>query len=280
MVEAYRPETLNDALDILSKESCTILAGGTDLMVQRSRGSSVLPSFEKPVLFISHLKELKRLYKEKDGIHIGAGAILSDIMKSDIVPDILREMIGKMASPPTRNMASIGGNICNASPAGDTLPYLYAMDADVVLKRLKGERKISISDFINGPKKTVLENNEIMTEIIIPEKEFQINSYTRLGQRKGMSLTKVSFLGMADIENNKIIDIRIALGSVAPKIVRSNEIEHDIIGKNISDINAQCEDITARYMPLITPIDDARSSAAYRKKVCMRLINNFLENLK
>jgi CO/xanthine dehydrogenase FAD-binding subunit len=177
-------------------------------------------------------------------------------------------------------MASIGGNICNASPAGDTLPYLYAMDADVVLKRLKGERKISISDFINGPKKTVLENNEIMTEIIIPEKEFQINSYTRLGQRKGMSLTKVSFLGMADIENNKIIDIRIALGSVAPKIVRSNEIEHDIIGKNISDINAQCEDITARYMPLITPIDDARSSAAYRKKVCIRLINNFLENLK
>jgi CO/xanthine dehydrogenase FAD-binding subunit len=280
MVEAYRPETLNDALDILSKESCTILAGGTDLMVQRSRGSSVLPSFEKPVIFISHLKELKRLYKEKDGIHIGAGAILSDIMKNDIVPDILREMIGKMASPPTRNMASIGGNICNASPAGDTLPYLYAMDADVVLKRLKGERKISISDFINGPKKTVLENNEIMTEIIIPEKEFQINSYTRLGQRKGMSLTKVSFLGMADIENNKIIDIRIALGSVAPKIVRSNEIEHDIIGKNISDINAQCEDITARYMPLITPIDDARSSAAYRKKVCIRLINNFLENLK
>jgi CO/xanthine dehydrogenase FAD-binding subunit len=280
MVEAYRPETLNDALDILSKESCTILAGGTDLMVQRSRGSSVLPSFEKPVIFISHLKELQRLSKEDDGIHIGAGAILSDIMRSDIVPEVFKEMIGKMASPPTRNMASIGGNICNASPAGDTLPYLYAMNADVVLKRLKGERKISISDFISGPKKTVLESNEIMTEIIIPEKEFQINSYTRLGQRKGMSLTKVSFLGMADIENNKIIDIRIALGSVAPKIVRSKDIEQDIIGKNINDINSKCKDMAARYMPLITPIDDARSSAAYRKKVCMRLINNFLENLK
>jgi CO/xanthine dehydrogenase FAD-binding subunit len=280
MVEAYRPETLNDALDILSKESCTILAGGTDLMVQRSRGSSVLPSFEKPVIFISHLKELQWLSKEDDGIHIGAGAILSDIMRSDIVPEVFKEMIGKMASPPTRNMASIGGNICNASPAGDTLPYLYAMNADVVLKRLKGERKISISDFISGPKKTVLESNEIMTEIIIPEKEFQINSYTRLGQRKGMSLTKVSFLGMADIENNKIIDIRIALGSVAPKIVRSKDIEQDIIGKNINDINSKCKDMAARYMPLITPIDDARSSAAYRKKVCMRLINNFLENLK
>jgi CO/xanthine dehydrogenase FAD-binding subunit len=280
MVEAYRPETLNDALDILSKESCTILAGGTDLMVQRSRGSSVLPSFEKPVIFISHLKELQWLSKEDDGIHIGAGAILSDIMRSDIVPEVFKEMIGKMASPPTRNMASIGGNICNASPAGDTLPYLYAMDADIVLKSLKGERKISISDFISGPKKTVLESNEIMTEIIIPEKEFQINSYTRLGQRKGMSLTKVSFLGMADIENNKIIDIRIALGSVAPKIVRSKDIEQDIIGKNINDINSKCKDMAARYMPLITPIDDARSSAAYRKKVCMRLINNFLENLK
>jgi CO/xanthine dehydrogenase FAD-binding subunit len=280
MVEAYRPETLNDALDILSKESCTILAGGTDLMVQRSRGSSVLPSFEKPVIFISHLKELQWLSKEDDGIHIGAGAILSDIMRSDIVPEVFKEMIGKMASPPTRNMASIGGNICNASPAGDTLPYLYAMNADVVLKRLKGERKISISDFISGPKKTVLESNEIMTEIIIPEKEFQINSYTRLGQRKGMSLTKVSFLGMADIENNKIIDIRIALGSVAPKIVRSKDIEQDIIGKNINDINSKCKDMAARYMHLITPIDDARSSAAYRKKVCMRLIKHFLEKLK
>lgn len=108
-------------------------------MVQRARGSAVLPGFDLPLLFIAHLEELQKIYQDEEGIHIGAAAILTDMMEHELIPDILKEMIGQMASPPTRNMATIAGNICNASPAGDTLPYLYAVNAKVRLQRAEYE---------------------------------------------------------------------------------------------------------------------------------------------
>ena len=180
-----------------------------------------------------------------------------------------------MASPPSRNLASIGGNICNASPAGDTLPYLYAMDAQVVLQSTDGERIIPIAGFITGPKQTDLKNSELLTKIIIPQTEFDINMYRKIGQRKGMSLTKAAFLGMANVADGKIQDIRIAFGSVAPTVVRSGEIEQSIVGKSTKDIVKNISEISRQYAALIRPIDDARSSAAYRKKVSLRLLEEF-----
>ncbi len=279
MVDGIRPENLQQALEILFKQEITIMAGGTDLMVQRARGFALAPKFEKPLLFIAHLAELKKIYVENDEIHIGACAILTDIIESEIAPTVFKKMIGQMASPPTRNMATIAGNICNASPAGDTLPYLYALDAKVKLQSMNSTRILPIIDFIVSPKKTCLNSNEILTDIIIPAKEFSNNYYRKLGQRKGMSLTKVSLLGMADISDNKILDIRITLGSVAAGIVRSKEIEKNMIDKNVNEIKEMPELVLKQYDTLICPIDDARSTAIYRKKASLRLIKHFLENL-
>lgn len=256
------------------------MAGGTDLMVQRARGFAIAPEFEKPLLFIEHLSELKKIYIENDEINIGACAILTDIMKSEIIPPVLKKIIGQMASPPTRNMASFAGNICNASPAGDTLPYLYAVDAKITLESSNEKRTILVSEFIKGPKKTVLKANELVTNIIIPHKTYSHNVYRRLGQRKGMSLTKASLLGMADIENGKIIDIRIALGAVSAIIARCKEIEESLKNKSIKDVKDDVTSILAKYDHLIKPIDDARSTALYRKKVSLNMIKQFLENLK
>ena len=279
MVGEYRPGNLIEALYILSEKECTILAGGTDLMVQRARGFAIKPGFDLPILFIEHLPELKQIYRDNNEIHIGACAILSDMMLNEIIPEPLKEMIGRMASPPTRNMATIGGNLCNASPAADTLPYLYAVNAKVILQNFNNTRTVTIQKFITGPKTTLLQKNEILTEIIIPDKKFDINIYRRLGQRKGMSLTKVSFLGLADISENRIHDIRIALGSVAPTIVRSFEIERKMINKNLDEIKQISYEISDQYDKLIKPIDDARSTAKYRKEVSLNLIKHFLENL-
>lgn len=280
MVDGIRSQTLREALELLSKQEYTVMAGGTDLMVQKARGFALAPEFKKTLLFIEHLSELKKIYVEDDEIHIGACAILSDIINSKIVPKVFRDMIEKMASPPTRNMASIAGNICNASPAGDTLPYLYAVDAKLVLESSKKSRIVSIDDFIVGLKKTCLKADELVTDIIIPNKHYDFNYYRKLGQRKGMSLTKASMLGMADIQDGKIKDIRIALGSVSMKIVHSIEIEESLKDKSIIELQENVEQVLEKYDPLITPIDDARSTALYRKKASLRMIEDFIKNIE
>ncbi|MFP4548971.1 MAG: FAD binding domain-containing protein [Fidelibacterota bacterium] len=278
MVEAYRPETLSEALEILAEKSCTIMAGGTDLMVQKARGFALQPIYDLPLLFINHLDELQNITIENNEIHIGAGAVLTDIINSYLIPDTFKEVIGQMASPPTRNLATIGGNIVNASPAGDTLPYLYAVNATVELQSAGNNRILSINEFITAPKTTILQKNELLTNIIIPNREFDFNIYRKLGQRKGMSLTKAAFHGLANIADDNITDIRMALGSVAPRIVRSVEFEKMIIGKSINDIPAMIPLILEKYAELIKPIDDARSTAKYRKDVSLRMIDSFLRN--
>ncbi len=279
MVDGFRPATLQEALDIRSKHDCLPIAGSTDLMVQKARGFALKPDFGKPLLFIGHLPELHKISIEKDQIHIGAGVLLTDLLNSDIIPAIFKEAVCLMASPPSRNLASIGGNICNASPAGDTLPYLYAVDAQLVLKSARGERTVSVDRFITGPKQTDLAKNELLTDIIIPNKQFDVNYYRKVGQRKGMSLTKAAFQGMADIDNGMVADIRITFGSVAPTIVRSRDIEKSLIGIFAADIEDKVSEILERYTPLVRPIDDARSSAVYRKKVSLRLLEDFLRKI-
>ena len=280
MVDGIRPENLHEALDVLSKQACTVMAGGTDLMVQRARGFALAPDFNQTLLFIDHLNELQKIYIDKDEIHIGACAILTDIVENELVPKVFREMVEKMASPPTRNMATLAGNIVNASPAGDTLPYLYAVGAKIVLQNIKDSRTVSIDKFIVGLKKTCLQADELVTDIIIPNKVYEYNYYRKLGQRKGMSLTKASMLGLADVKDGKVVDIRMAFGSVSAQIVHSTDIEKKLINRTVKDLNDNVSKILADYDILIKPIDDARSTAHYRKIVSLRMIKDFIISLK
>lgn len=122
--------------------------------------------------------------------------------------------------------------------------------------------------------------DELLTDIIIPAETYEINVYKKLGQRKGMSLTKASFLGMANLDGDIIKDLRIALGSVAPFIVRSEEVEKGMVSKNVEELKENMNEIIEQYSKLTTPIDDARSSAVYRKKVSLKLIEKFIKELK
>jgi CO/xanthine dehydrogenase FAD-binding subunit len=279
MVKGLRPADLQEALEFRAQHLSIPIAGGTDLMVQRARGFGLKPDFNKPLLFISHLRELRQVSIRDGNIHIGASIFLSELLKNSKIPESLTMAVRQMASPSSRNLATIGGNICNASPAGDTLPYLYAVDAIMVLKSNQAERKIPVEEFITGPGKTTLKSDELLIEIIIPDKVFSANYYKKVGTRKGMSLSKASFTGLADLENEIINDIRIAFGSVAPTIVRSREIEASIIGQSVLEIKNAVPEILKKYAPLIQPIDDARSSATYRKQVSLRLFEDFLRNL-
>ena len=277
MVRVFMPQSLKEALRIRKEEKAIPFAGGTDLMVKRGRLRGLAPYFEKPVLFLHRVKELMGVKFEEGRVRIGALSTLSEILENRDIPLILKYAIAEIASPAIRNLATIGGNICNASPAGDTLPPLYVMNARVVLSSFTSEREIKIMDFIKGPGSTDLKEEELLKEIIIPVEFFNIVFYRKVGTRKANSLSKVSFAGVAKLDNGIIKDIRISFGAVAPTPLRAPEIEEEIIGKNKGKIIAKIPDILEKYARIIRPIDDQRSTARYRKTISLKILEYFLK---
>ncbi len=280
MVDGYRPRDLIEALKIRREVDCLPIAGGTDLMVQKARGTGLGPGFEKPLLFTGHISELCRIEKKEGFIHIGPAVLLSELLHNPLIPDTFKKAVALMASPPSRNLATLGGNICNASPAGDTLPFLYAADAEILLENHEFERRIAIEDFITGPKQTDMKSDELLTDIIIPDINFPVTYYKKVGQRRGMSLTKASFHALADVLDGYVEDLRLAFGSVAPTVVRSRDIENSLIGEAVTDLKFRFDEIRELYDPLIQPIDDARSSGEYRKNVSFNILKDFLNHLE
>jgi len=276
MVDGYFPSTFEEALKILNEKDVIIYAGGTDLMVRNKNATSLLPKFNNDLLYIGNLKELKEIKESVDKLEIGATCSLSSLLREKEIPEILKEAIRQIASPAIRNVGTLGGNICNASPAGDTLPVLYALDGKLKLTSKNSSREVYIKDFILGPRKTILEKNEILESIIISKAEFNKLYYQKVGSRKASAISKLSFVGLAQVNDEKIKDIRITLGSVAPKIIRIKEAEDILIGSNINDIEIKILDIIKMYSKEIVPIDDQRSTAVYRKTVSLRLIQYFL----
>ena len=279
MINHFIPKNLSEALDTLSNHDCYILAGGTDLMVQKHRSSGLLPTFEKDILYISNLEDLNYIKNDEKGIHIGATTKYRDILKNKYVPQMLKDVVSEVASPNIRNMATLAGNIGNASPAGDTLVPLYLLDASLVLSSKNGNRELLVKDFIKGVRKTDRQKDELITEILIPHNDYKYK-WVKVGSRAAESITKVSFLGAYKVEEGKIKDMRIAFGSVGVTVIRNHKIESELIGLKLSEIEAQIPKILKKFDAIINPITDQRSTKDYRKKVAMNLLENFLENIK
>lgn len=275
MVKAYKPENLNEALKIIASEKCTIFAGGTDLMVKRRQWAGLEPEFNLPVLFIGHLKELKSIDIKDGCITIGSTCTLTSILENNSVPPYIKRPVFDMASPSIRNVATIGGNICNSSPAGDILPVLYALDAGIIVESKGSKREIPIEKFITGPGRNGLRSEEILTGIRLKIEDFNISTYVKVGTRKALALSKLSFTGLCRKNNDVVEDIRIAFGSVGPTVIRDKKIENLIIesGKNLD-----LKEIAQKYRRIIKPIDDQRSTSFYRMETSIRLLKDFLMN--
>ncbi len=280
MVNSYIPKTYKEALNLLAQNELLIIAGGTDLMVKFKSISGLLPKFKKDMLFISHLAELDFIKKEKNSIHIGANVTLEKVLNSKHTHYLLKKALLIMASPAIRNMGTVGGNIVNASPAGDTLPVLYVLNTKIVVESLDNKRIIPIEDFIVGPSKTILKENELVKEIIIEDKSFDYMVFEKIGTRQADAISKISFAAVTNIKNSNISDFRVSFGAVGPRIVREKELEKKVIGVTIDELNGMCNLICDNYSKFITPIDDQRSSAIYRKKVALNLLEEYIKSIK
>lgn len=279
MVKAIIPKNIDEALEFIAKEEGCIVAGGTDLMVKKKRWSGVAPYFEKPVIFIRYLSELREISLESNVVKIGAGCTFKDIIDSEKIPEYLKEVSLSIASPAIRNIATIGGNICNASPAADILPPLYAARAEVVLESVDGKRSVPIEDFILGPGKINIKKGELLKEISIPIIKYSKSYYKKIGTRKSIALSKLSFFGFVNIKNKKIEDIKLAFGAVGPTVLISEDIEKSLNGTGVDKIQDITRNIKEQYVKLLNPIDDQRSTAEYRKTVALNLLEDFLLNL-
>ena len=280
MVNHYIPHNLKDALKILDSHDCYIMAGGTDLMVMKHQRSGLIPNFDKDVCYVANLKELQYIFEDEKGVHIGAGTKFTDIEECEIVPEILKQIIHELASPNIRNMATMAGNIANASPAGDSIVGLYLLDASLELVNIHGSRIVPINEFILGVRKIALNKNELIKEIFIPHHD-DLNTYWRkVGSRAAESISKVTFAGGYEIEDNIVKDLRMAFGSVNITCARDRQIEEKYIGMTVEELHNNVKNILADMSKIVSPITDQRSTKEYRQKVAMNILQDFIMSIE
>ncbi|OGL41642.1 MAG: hypothetical protein A2042_03705 [Candidatus Schekmanbacteria bacterium GWA2_38_11] len=275
--EHFQPSNLKEAIKILSTKDkeARVIAGGTDLLNAMRDGE------ESPECIVD-LKGLKGLdyikYKEKEGLRIGSLTKLGSIEKSSIVKKkypVLCQAAHSIGSVQIRNMATIGGNLCNAAPSADMAPALIALEAECKVQGAKGKRTISLEDFFAGPGETVLKKGEILTEIIVPKlagKCFGV--YIKHGLRKAMDIAIAGVCVIITKERGKLKGVRIALGAVAPTPIRAKNAEKILLDGSVSEdaITEAAEEAAKACFP----ISDVRSSEWYRREIVKVLVRRGL----
>lgn len=280
MVKKCIATSLNEALLFLKDGEATIVSGGTDVMVQRRNVAGELPLHDKNVLYLKNVKELYYIKEDSDGLHIGAETPMSDIIADKRVPKILRECLEEIASVNIRNSATLAGNIANASPAGDSIVIDNLLDAKLKLSSVRGSRFVDAKDFVIGVRKTILEKDELIEEIVFPNYDYNHLYWKKVGSRKADSIAKLSFAAAYKLNKNKIEKMRIVFGSVSIKPAQNKSLEDEFIGLSVDELKAKIPYFVDSYRQVISPIDDQRSTKKYREIVAMNLLREFLENIK
>ena len=274
-VKCYIPRTLKEALEIKAKVDVLPLAGGSDLMVANKRTIGVAPEFEKPVMIIRNIPELKGISVNNKGeCCIGAGCTSAEIAENPLCPWHLRQAASRMGAIGLRNSATIAGNIANASPKGDTPGPLYLLDARVRLSSLRGEREELVSDFIVKFRTIDLQPDELITQVIVPysEDDFDYIFWHKVGTRKANAISKLTVSQALKFtsDGKTVADYRLSATATGAKTNRSRDVENLIIGKEIT-----CETIEAvvnGFDQVISP----RAMPEFRREATRRMIRRFL----
>jgi CO/xanthine dehydrogenase FAD-binding subunit len=265
----WTANTIEEALRLRSEHpDATIIAGGTDLMVFVEDGSIQLVE----VLNIWGCEGMSGIETHDDGIRIGALTTWTEISQHPSIPDALRECANTVGAAQIQNRGTVGGNIVNASPAGDSLPLWLALDAELEVASLRGSRLIKASEFWIGYRKTALASDELLLAVHIRPDPRDRLYYRKVGTRMAQAISKVMLGGRLRIEDGIVTEARIALGSIAATPVRLMAVEESLLGKAIDSAAANL--VAAE----ITPIDDIRSTAEYRKIVATRIVRSWLES--
>lgn len=270
-----RPETLREAVDWLAANRAVIAAGCTDLFAMTA--NQTLPG---PVLDITAIAGLSGITRTSDGWRIGASTKWSAIAKADLLPafDGLKLAAREVGSVQIQNSGTIGGNLCNASPAADGVPPLLVLDAQVEITGAAGTRQMKLADFITGPRRMALLPGELLTAILIPEAATSGRShFLKLGARKSLVISIVMVAAKLVVENGRIRSAAIAVGSCSPVATRLPALEAALAGVEA----AKAADIVSDSLlaDALSPITDVRADGAYRREGARELVARAIASL-
>lgn len=275
----HAPTTLDDALGLLADfgPSTRIIAGGTDVMVRVKRG--MIPAEQTTLLSVHLVPEMVGVSVDDGVMTIGAVTTATDLVLDPLVSEhtpILAEVADRIASAQIRNLATIGGNLANASPAGDLISPLLLLDASIVLASRATQRQIPVEEFFTGPGETVRRPDELLTAIRIaippPERVF---CFEKAGTRPSMECSVVT-VGLAfTSDNDRLRDVRVAFGALAPVPLRGRKTEAVLEGEALSEdiIDAAAQAAAGE----VSPISDVRSGAEYRRFLAAEFLRRLLD---
>jgi len=276
------PRSLDEAAEILRAGNVTVLAGGTDLMPQANAGR--LP-FQPVLMNVRRVPELCGIAKAGGVVRIGALVTISELLESALVRErlgLLWQACDHFASDQIRNAATLGGNVCNASPAGDTLVPLLALEASAVLaSKPNGRlemRRVPLGQFFTGPGRTVRQPTELLAavELPLPPKGFAGEFYKH-GTRPGLDISAISIAFGAVVERKLLTRVRIAFGAVAPTPIRAPRTEAVLEGR--APDAAILEAAAQAALAEIHPISDVRASDWYRRELVRNMLKRVISHV-
>lgn len=262
----HRPGNLDEALKLLANlERAKPIAGGTDLI-------PMLREAEDPPMNLVDLGRIGGLsyIREENGyISIGATTTHSQLLESEIIArgaPALREAVAVLGSVQIRNLGTIGGNLCNASPAADTAPPLLVHGAEAIIASSEGPMKAPLMDLFAGPKANSLRQYELLTGIRFPVPPGDSGSaFHRIGRRRGLTLSVASAAAYVERDSDSCGRVRVALGAVAPTPILLPQVEETMEGRKFTQ--SLVEEARALCKRLVSPVDDVRGSVGYRREM-------------
>ena len=278
--ELKTPASLTEALELLARDTheWQPFAGGTDLMVLFEAGKLE----HKKYVNIWPFDELRGINVDVAHVDIGALSTYSCIQRHELLQTefpMLCQAASETGGLAIQNRGTLGGNIVNASPAADSPPALLAYGAQLELMSNRGTRWIPYDEFHTGYKKMKMGAGELVTRVRLPRVTAErLHFYRKVGTRRAQAISKICLAATGSLENGRVSQVRIAVGSVAPTVIRCRQTEDYLHGKTLVEITM----IAARDKVLaeVSPIDDIRSTATYRRRVVGNVLFLFLKTLK
>jgi CO/xanthine dehydrogenase FAD-binding subunit len=279
-----KPRTLDEAMALLAAGEAQILSGGTDFYP--ALGDRVVRG---PVVDVSGLGELRGVSTEADYLRIGGLTTWSEIIRTPLPRcfDALKSAAREVGGIQIQNRGTVAGNLCNASPAADGVPPLLALDAEVELVSNVGVRRLPLADFIVGNRKTQRKADELLTAVLVPRAlENAASTFVKLGARRylvisiSMVAVVVKLSDDEHVDDRKVLEARVAVGSCSAVARRLRALEHDLVGTSVQD--GLGEMVRLKHLAPLSPIDDVRATAEYRLDASLRLVqralNSWVEN--
>ncbi len=274
----HRPKSVREACRILASEpEAYPLAGGTDILVHIKR----LQKKPTAVVNLKAIPGLADIQVEESHIRIGALASLTRMIAHPVIRaefPVLPYTAYFMGSPAIRNLATVGGNLCNASPAADLPPVFLVLDAEVGIAGPQRSRKLQLQEFFLAPGETALMPGEILTEVSFPRRPGWTVRYERLDVRQAMDIAVVGAALAIRMDGEWCAEVRLALGAVAPTPIRVPEAEAELVGRELTDETIGRVARLAR--DAARPISDIRASATYRRDMVEKLVRRGLEGIR